>query len=98
MTEEIKWSYGEEYKKSKKEDKPILNDKNEIIQNVLYRGEQVHKKKFLEEIKNSQNNKTDIFERSMTIQTCINPFLKKKYEDVLIDQEKFLIPQNSLFL
>ena len=68
MTEIIKWSYGEEYKQSKKEDKPILNDNNEIIQNVIYRGEQIHKKKYLEEEnENFWKKKQEIQNRSMTI-------------------------------
>ena len=47
--ETIIWSKKEEYKKSKKEDKPITNDKDEIIYNLLYRGEQINKKKMLED-------------------------------------------------
>ncbi len=34
-------------------------------------------------------------ERCMTAQTYQNPFLQKSFNDVLLDQEKYLIPQNS---
>ena len=44
---QINWSKKpwKEYKQSKKNDKPITNSENQIIHNVLYRGEQIHKKK-----------------------------------------------------
>ena len=40
--ETITWSKNEEYKKSRRQDKPITNEKNEIIYNVLYLGEQIN--------------------------------------------------------
>ena len=33
----------------------------------------------------------------MIVQTYINPFLSKNFNDVVEDQEKFLKPKNSLF-
>ena len=78
------WSKNEEYKKSKKEDKPITNENNEIVHNVLYRGEQINKKKFIEE--NLENNKKikEINERTFTTRGYLNPFLNKNYNDVNI--------------
>ena len=57
--ETIIWSKKEEYKKSKKEDKPITNDKDEIIYNLLYRGEQINKKKMLEDNNENKNKKKE---------------------------------------
>jgi hypothetical protein len=89
--EEIVWSSGEKCEKTKKKNKPLLNDKNEIIHNIPYRSEYNIRK----------NNKLDgkraseIMDRQMFAQTCQNPFLNKNYTDVLSDQDKFMKPQNS---
>lgn len=89
----IRWSNGEEYKKSYKSDKPVLNSKNEIITNTILRGEQIDKKKNIS-IENN-NTSEELFERNLVTQTYINPFLNKSYNDVLIDQEKYMIPKIS---
>ena len=41
--------------------------------------------------------KEELENREMMVQTYINPFLSKKFNEVLDDQEKFLKPKNSLF-
>lgn len=90
----IRWSNGEEYKWSKKEDKPILNSNNEIIKNLTIRSEQpIQKKKDKEYF----FKKAELESREMMVQTYINPFLNKKFKEVVEDQEKFLRPKNSLF-
>tara|TARA_B100000963_G_scaffold311821_1_gene288941 strand:+ start:879 stop:1166 length:288 start_codon:yes stop_codon:yes gene_type:complete len=92
--EVIKWSNGEEYKWSKKEDKPILNANNEIIKNLTIRSEQpIQKKKDKEYF----SKKEELENREMMVQTYINPFLSKNFNQVVEDQEKFLKPKNSLF-
>tara|TARA_Y100000816_G_scaffold292346_1_gene287121 strand:+ start:1164 stop:1460 length:297 start_codon:yes stop_codon:yes gene_type:complete len=93
--ETIVWSKNEHYKKSKKEDKPITNDKNEVIFNVLYRGEQINKKKMLEENIENSNKIKELNERTFTKRDHLNPFLNKNYSDVLDDQHNYLIPKNS---
>jgi len=90
--EEIEWSTGEKYKKSNKDDKPILNSKNEIIHNIVYRGEYNIKKND----KINEQKSDEMMNRQMLTQTFQNPFLHKSFKDVLADQEKFLKPQNSL--
>ena len=90
--EVIVWSTGESYQKSNKNQKPLLNANNEIISNVAYRGEYTLKKND----KVNEERREEIMERSMLTQTYINPFLSKSIGEVLSDQEKFLIPQNSL--
>lgn len=90
----IKWSTGEEYKTSTKNDKPILNSNNEIIHNVLYRSEYT-KKKDSEVYDFLQEKKNEILNRNRVIQTYINPFLNRDIKDVITDQETFLKPQNS---
>lgn len=90
----IRWSNGEEYKWSKKEDKPILNSNNEIIKNLTIRSEQpIQKKKDKEYF----FKKAELESREMMVQTYVNPFLNKKFKEVVEDQEKFLRPKNSLF-
>jgi len=86
------WTNGESYKQSTKKDKPLLNANNEIIHNIAYRGEYNIKKND----KINEEKRDEIMERQMTIQTFQNPFLHKNLVDVLSDQEKYLIPQNSL--
>ena len=90
----VRWSNGEEYKWSKKEDKPILNSNNEIIKNLTIRSEQpIQKKKDKEYF----FKKAELESREMMVQTYVNPFLNKKFREVVEDQEKFLRPKNSLF-
>jgi hypothetical protein len=90
---EIKtWSNGETYKQSNKNDKPVLNSENEIIHNIAYRGAYNIKKND----KINEQKRDEIMERRMSVQTFQNPFLHKNFSDVLCDQEKYLIPQNSL--
>ena len=93
--ETIIWSKNEEYKKSKKEDKPITNEKNEVIYNVLYRGEHINKKKILEDNIENSGKIQELNERIFTMREIQNPFLTKNYNDVLNDQHNFLIPKNS---
>jgi hypothetical protein len=96
---QINWSKKpwKEYKQSKKNDKPITNSENQIIHNVLYRGEQIHKKKNLEESIENINKVNELNQRKFITQTYINPFLNKEYNKVLEDQDKYLIPKNSNF-
>ena len=71
---------------------PLVNDKNEIIHNIPSRGEYTIRKKDTD----NEQRRDEIMERQMLIQTCQNPFLHKNFDEVLSDQEKYLIPQNSL--
>jgi len=89
--EVIVWRSGEKYEKSNKNEKPLLDSNNEIIHNVAIRGEYTTKKK------NRVNTEKleEIMGRRMISQRCQNPFLTKDFSDVLSDQERFLIPQNS---
>ncbi len=88
---ELKWSKGEKFTKTNKTDKPILNNKNEIISNIPLRAEMTrNKEKF-----NINKYETFLQERPMLVQTYQNPFLTKKFSDVINDQEKFLIPKDS---
>ena len=89
--EEILWSSGEKYEKTSKDEKPLLNDKGEIIHNIINRSEYNIRKK----INDDEGRINEIMERQMIVQTCQNPFLNKNFSDVLLDQEKYLIPQNS---
>tara|TARA_B100001121_G_C18556938_1_gene558413 strand:+ start:376 stop:660 length:285 start_codon:yes stop_codon:yes gene_type:complete len=89
--ETIIWKKGEEYIKTKREDKPILNNKNEVINNLPYRSTYQIKKKDLTD----GEKYNEVMKREMLVQTCQNPFLVKNYNEVIEDQEKFLIPVNS---
>lgn len=93
--EVVVWSTGEKYNKSTKNQKPILNSNNEIIHNLIYRGEYILKKNDRENELKNELKREEIMERCMTAQTYQNPFLQKSFNDVLLDQEKYLIPQNS---
>ena len=93
--EVIVWSTGEKYNKSNKTQKPILNSKNEIIHNVIYRGEHISKKTDRENELKNELKREEIMERCMTAQSFQNPFLNKNFNYVLSDQQKYLIPQNS---
>jgi len=87
----IIWSSGEKFVKTKKEDKPILNDKNEIINNIPLRSETTR----IGDKINTEKYQKFVDERPMIVQTYQNPFLTKNFTDVINDQEKFLIPKNS---
>jgi len=84
-------SYGEIFEKTKKNTKPILNDKNEIINNIPIRStttrnrDKIQDEKYIKFIEN----------RSLLNQTVRNPFLTKNFIDVIDDQEKYLIPKDS---
>lgn len=90
--EVIVWSSGDKYEKTPKDQKPLVNDKNEIIHNVPTRGEYNIRKTD----KINEDRRDEIMERQMLIQTSQNPFFNRDFGDVLTDQEKYLIPQNSL--
>lgn len=82
-----KWSNGEKYEKSYKNQKPIFNSNNEIIDNVI-------------ENKINSSKRNEIYNeklqnRELITHTYQNPFLSKNYVDVLDDQTNFLIPKNS---
>tara|TARA_B100001093_G_scaffold518064_1_gene601642 strand:- start:1157 stop:1462 length:306 start_codon:yes stop_codon:yes gene_type:complete len=96
--EVIVWSTGEKYSKSNKNEKPILNSNNEIIHNVIYRSECLNKKTDRETELKNELKREELMERCMTSQSFQNPFLSKNFNDVLVDQEKYLIPQNSNFI
>lgn len=82
-----KWTNGEKYEKSYKNQKPIFNSNNEIIDNVI-------------ENKINSSKRNEIYNeklqnRELITHTYQNPFLSKNYVDVLDDQTNFLIPKNS---
>jgi hypothetical protein len=87
----IIWSSGEKFNKTKREDKPILNDKNEIINNIPLRSETTRRGDKI----NPEKYQQFIDDRPMLAQTCQNPFFSKDFKDVINDQEKFLIPKDS---
>ena len=87
IIEEKKWSNGEKYEKSHKNQKPIFNSNNKIIDNVI-------------ENKINSSKRNEIYNeklqnRQLITHTYQNPFLNKNYVDVLDDQTNFLIPKNS---
>lgn len=87
MEEVVVWRSGEKSEKTLKSQKPILNDKNEIINNIPIRGEYNDRKKAII----NERRAEEIMGRKMAVQTYQNPFLNKTFEDVLADQEKYLI-------
>ncbi len=87
ITEEKKWTNGEKYEKSYKNQKPIFDSNNKIIDNVIESKISSHKRN---EIYNEK-----IQDRELVTHTYQNPFLNKNYVDVLDDQTNFLIPKNS---
>lgn len=87
----IIWSSGDKFVKTKREDKPILNDKNEIINNIPLRSETTRRGDKI----NPEKYKQFIDKRPMIVQTYQNPFLSKNFTDVINDQENFLIPKDS---
>ena len=84
-------SYGVKFEKTQKNDKPILNNKNEIINNIPIRSsttrnrDKIEDEKYLKFIEN----------RTLLNQSVKNPFLTKNFIDVINDQEKYLIPKDS---
>ena len=86
------WTDGEKFQKTKKENKPILNKENEIIKNIPLRGEntrnrdKIHPERYQEFVE----------KRPMLVQTYQNPYLMKNFNEVIDDQQKFLIPKDSL--
>jgi hypothetical protein len=84
---EKKWTNGEKYEKSYKNQKPIFNSNNEIIDNVI-------ENKITSSKRNEINNEK-IQNRELISHTYHNPFLNKNYIDVLDDQTNFMIPKNS---
>lgn len=87
IIEEKKWSNGEKYEKSYKNQKPIFNSNNQIIDNVI--------KNKINSSKRNEINNEKIQNRELISHTYQNPFLNKNYIDVLDDQTNFLIPKNS---
>jgi hypothetical protein len=84
---EKKWSNGEKYEKSYKNQKPIFNSNNQIIDNVIENK--------INSSKRNEINNEKIQNRELISHTYQNPFLNKNYIDVLDDQTNFLIPKNS---
>ena len=70
---QIVWTHGEKFNKTKKDNRPILNNKNEIVNNIPLRGETTRNRDKL------QQDKLESFvqERPMLVQTYQNPFLTK---------------------
>ena len=90
--EEVVWSSGEKCQKSYKAQKPLLDADNKIINNIPQRSQYTTRK----DNRVNERRQVEIMDRAMLIQTCQNPFLSKDFNDVLSDQEKYLIPRNSL--
>tara|TARA_R110001599_G_C11984283_1_gene635259 strand:+ start:80 stop:370 length:291 start_codon:yes stop_codon:yes gene_type:complete len=84
---EKKWTNGEKYEKSYKNQKPIFNSNNKIIDNVIENK--------INSSKRNEINNEKIQNRELISHTYQNPFLNKNYIDVLDDQTNFLIPKNS---
>lgn len=84
---EKKWSNGEKYEKSYKNQRPIFNSNNQIIDNVIENK--------INSSKRNEINNEKIQNRELISHTYQNPFLNKNYVDVLDDQTNFLIPKNS---
>jgi len=90
--EVIIWRSGEKCQKSHKSQKPLFNADNHIIDNIPQRTETYTRKK--EKI--NEERYQELRDRPMIVQTCLNPFINKNFNDVIGDQEKFLKPKNSL--
>ena len=90
--EQLIWCSGEKPEKTSKTQKPILNDKNEIINNIPIRGEYNDRKKAI----SNESREKEIMGRKMAVQTYQNPFFNKKFHEVLADQEKYLIRGEEL--
>ena len=90
--EVIVWTSGEKYQKTPKTQKPLFDSNNKIIDNVPQRAE-IHTRK---KEKINEERYQEIRDRPMLVQTCLNPFLTKDFNDVIGDQEKYLKPKNSL--
>ena len=87
----LTWTNGDKMIRSTKNDKPILDNKEKVVD----------KPNSLENSYTRLNSRreeayTKITERKMFNQTCQNPFLVgQDFSKVLDDQKKFLIPCNS---
>ena len=90
--EVIVWSSGEKCQKSHKSQKPLFNADKKIIDNVPQRTETYTRKR--EKI--NEEKYQELSDRPMLVQTCLNPFLSRDFNDVIGDQEKYLKPKNSL--
>lgn len=93
MNGTIVWSYGEKFIKTPKSHKPILNNKNEIIDNISQQAEYNVKKK----LKVDEFRENEIMQREMLVRDCQNPFLNNNYSNIIATQAEYLIPKNSVF-
>jgi len=84
--ETFNWRNGIRCERSLKSDKPILNNKNEIIDGLRL-SHYESRKKSLNEV-----NESYVLKRSNQ-----NPFLNNNYIKVINDQEKYLTPLNSSY-
>lgn len=93
--EVIKWSNGEKYLQSKKEENPKLQETQEKIWNELNMPPSAI---YVERNKCRviENKSEEILDRNMIRRGYQNPFFEnKEYINVIIDQDKYLKPQNS---
>jgi hypothetical protein len=90
--EVIIWSSGDKCQKSHKSQKPLFDSNNKIIDNIPQRAETYTRKKD----KINEEKYQEIRDRPMLVQTCLNPFLSRDFNDVIGDQEKYLKSKNSL--
>ena len=91
MNETIIWRYGEKFEKTPKSNKPILNDKNIAIDNIIQKTEYNVKKK--DKIDSLREN--EIMQREMLVRSCQNPFLNNNYNKIIETQAEYLMPKNS---
>ena len=73
------------------QERNVIRNTSLIIHNIMNRSEYNIRKKN----NHDEGRINEIMERQMLVQSSQNPFLNKNFVDVLIDQEKYLIPQNS---
>lgn len=79
------WSNGNKFERSLRKDKPILNNKNEIVDNLRTTK--------YESRKSDDSNEGYIISRASQ-----NPFFENRnYINVIDDQAKYLTPLNSNF-
>ncbi len=90
--EVIVWRSGEKCQKSHKNQKPLFNSDNKIIDNIPQRAETVTRKND----RINEEKYQELRDRPMLVQTYMNPFMSRDFNDVIGDQEKYLKPQNSL--
>ena len=82
-----------QYEKSAKDSHPAVISK-EVMSLTLQEGMEFNAKRESINSKRESNN-DKLFERGMTAQTNLNPFLKGDYLEDLNNQENFMKPQNS---